>query len=166
VKSGILSAAVAIFALAAGVSLRATERGPGRIDPGTALADARSLAARHDGAEIVRVEGASMLPFFGSGALLVTKPVTAAALRAGMVVVYRNRFGETVAHRVEDAVDGGWRVRGYNNAREDSTTVNDENLRGVVYAIFHPRTGHGATVDAALTEQLRGTTVALAAPAR
>ncbi|HEX2100274.1 MAG TPA: S24/S26 family peptidase [Candidatus Synoicihabitans sp.] len=129
-----------------------------------ALTDAQRLAARHEGGQVMRVEGASMLPFFGDNSVLVTKPVSPERLRPGMVVVYRNRFGEIVAHRIEAHSEGGWIVRGYSNPADDSTLVCAENLLGVVYATFYSngRVSDGGDLAAVWAQ----TPVALAAPAR
>ncbi len=86
---------------------------------------------------VMRIEGVSMLPYFGEGSVLVVKKINAARLHEGMVVVYTNRFGETVAHRLVARVDGGWQVKGWNNDRADTTVVTATNLLGVVYATFH-----------------------------
>jgi hypothetical protein len=89
---------------------------------------------------------------------------TLAKLRAGMLVVYRNRFGETIAHRLVARQDSGWQIKGYNNDQPDSTLVTGANLIGVVYATFYTSSPR---VDAG---QLAATTapvgIALAAPAR
>jgi signal peptidase I len=126
----------------------------------TALADAKALAAMHANMTVMCIEGVSMLPYFGEGSVLVVKKINAARVREGMVVVYRNRFGETVAHRVEGHVDGGWMVKGWNNDSADTTVVNGSNLIGVVYATFHSNgsSGYAAAFD--------GVQVALAAPAK
>lgn len=145
-------------------SARGADQPMGPLALEVALADAHRLAARHDGAAVLRVEGESMLPFFGDGSVLVMKPVSPERLRPGMVVVYRNRFGETVSHRVESRDDTGWVVRGYNNHGSDSTRVTADNLLGVVYATFY---SSGQVDDpAALASVIDGTVVALAAPAR
>jgi signal peptidase I len=129
-----------------------------------ALADAHALADNYDGGAVVRVAGDSMLPFFGDGCVLVTKPVAPERLRLGMVVVYRNRFGETVAHRIEGRCEDGWIVRGYNNDRADSTRVEAHNLLGVVYATFF---SNGRLQEADhVAALLAATPVALAAPAK
>jgi signal peptidase I len=127
----------------------------------TVLADAHKLAEARPGAQVLRIEGKSMLPFFGEGSVVVTKKIAPAKLRAGMVVVYKNRFGETVAHRLVATVNGGWVAQGYNNDKADSTLVNAENLIGVVYATFHSngRSGDLAAVATSVP-------AALAAPAR
>jgi signal peptidase I len=130
----------------------------------TALADARALAAQHGKMSVMRIEGVSMLPYFGEGSVLVVKKINAARLREGMVVVYTNRFGETVAHRLVARVDGGWQVKGWNNDRADTTVVNPGNLLGVVYATFH--SSGPAGVPALYATTLNSVQVALAAPAR
>ena len=126
----------------------------------TVLADAQRLAEARPGAQVLRIEGKSMLPFFGEGSVVVVKKIDPAKLRAGMVVVYTNRFGETVAHRLVATVQGGWVAQGYNNDKADSTLVNAENLVGVVYATFH--SNGRSDLLAAVTS----IPAALAAPAR
>jgi hypothetical protein len=83
-----------------------------------------------------------------------------------MVVVYHNRFGETVAHRIESRSGAGWTVRGANNAAADSTLVTADNLVGTVYVTLYsdPR-GGSESVRLAGVLGAR-TAVALAAPAR
>jgi len=129
----------------------------------TVLVDAQKLADARPGAQVMRIEGRSMLPFFGEGSVVVVKKIDPAKLRLGMVVVYTNRFGETVAHRLVSATEGGWTAQGYNNAEPDSTVVNGTNLQGVVYATFHSN-GLLASVD--LAEMVMAIPAALAAPAR
>lgn len=130
----------------------------------TTLADAHRIAAAHPGAQVLRIEGQSMLPFFGDGSVVIIKKIETARLRAGMVVVYRNRFGETVAHRLVAPTTAGWVAQGYNNTASDSTVVNDTNLLGVVYVTFH---SSGKTEGRAeLASLLNHTDIALAAPAK
>jgi hypothetical protein len=80
-----------------------------------------------------------------------------------MVVVYTNRFGETVAHRLVATTEGGWTAQGYNNETADSTVVNGSNLQGVIYATFHS-SGRLDSVD--LAGLVKSIPAALAAPAR
>jgi signal peptidase I len=129
----------------------------------TALADAQKLATARPGASVMRIEGKSMLPFFGEGSVVVIKKIDPAKLRAGMVVVYTNRFGETVAHRLVATVAGGWVAQGYNNSMPDSTVVSGSNLLGVVYATFH---SSGVLESVDLAALARSIPAALAAPAR
>lgn len=127
----------------------------------TVLADAMKLAELRPGSQVMRIEGKSMLPFFGEGSVVIVKKIDPAKLRAGMVVVYINRFGETVAHRLVAATDAGWVAQGYNNTQADSTPVNAGNLVGVVYATFH--SSGVAELASAATMTVPS---ALAAPAR
>lgn len=129
-----------------------------------AVHDATAMLERHPAASVMRIEGESMMPFFGDGAVVVVRPVKAERLRPGMIVVYRNADNERVAHRVTGLTEDGLVVRGYNNDREDSTRVTDTNLEGVIYATFYrnPRAGD-ANLMAAVSA---GMTVALAAPAK
>lgn len=131
----------------------------------TALRDAHQLASLRDDLDVVRVEGRSMLPFFGDGAVLVVKTTVAAQnLRPGMLVIYENHLGERVVHRVEDHDrNGNWVVRGWNNVQSDSTRVSDRNLIGVVYATFHAAPQVMVADAASLS---LSTPVALAAPAK
>ena len=143
----------------------AAARPASSVSLSTALTDAHKLASRK-GDTVVRVEGVSMLPYFGDGSVLVVRKAAVEALKAGMVVVYRNRFGETVAHRVENRTTEGWTVRGANNTATDSTVVDAANLVGTVYATFYsdPRGGAEAVEIAGVLA--KSTPVALAASAR
>jgi len=159
------SLAAIALALAASGLVRAEGEVPvSPISLETALADARALAAQHPNMSVMRIEGVSMLPYFGAGSVLVVKKINSARLREGMVVVYTNRFGETVAHRLVARVDGGWQVKGWNNDRADTTVVNPGNLLGVVYATFH--SSGTDNVPALYATTLNSVQVALAAPAR
>jgi len=135
------------------------------VDIGTTLRDAHRLAAKI-GASVVRVEGGSMLPYFGDGSVLVVRVSNLESLRAGAVVVYRNARGETVAHRLETRVAGGWRVRGANNRTADSTVVTAENFLGSVYATFHSNARGLDAVGSELAGLIGSTPVVLAATAR
>ena len=157
-------AAIAIVLAGSGLVRGEGEVPVSPISLETALADARALAAQHANMTVMRIEGVSMLPYFGEGSVLVVKKINAARLREGMVVVYTNRFGETVAHRLVARVDGGWQVKGWNNDRADTTVVNPGNLLGVVYATFHSSGSDSAPALYATT--LNSVQVALAAPAR
>jgi signal peptidase I len=129
-----------------------------------ALKDAQELAGDRADLKVLRVEGHSMLPFFGPGAVIVVKKLAVEKLRAGMVVVYTNRFNETVAHRLVGSSSAGWTASGYNNTEADSTPVTAGNLVGVVYATFH---SDARPADATLLASVNAATpVALAAPAR
>jgi signal peptidase I len=163
-----LLALASLLALAAPAAI-AAENPQTAVTLETALADAHRLAAAKPGLTVVRVEGQSMLPFFGNGAVLVIRQMPAAQLRPGMLVVYTNGVGERVAHRVVAADGAGWIVQGYNNDQADSTRVTDANLHGVVYATFHPAAPSPTAApgrDALQLAALEGTPVVLAAPAK
>jgi signal peptidase I len=159
-----LFATAIVLIMAAASYASVTERPLTSVSLDTTLADAHKLAERNPALKVMRVEGKSMLPFFGEGSVLVVKSIASAKLRAGMVVVYHNRFGETVAHRLISATAGGWVAQGYNNTDRDSTLVNESNLIGVVYATFHS-SGQIAS-NMAVGPLLSRTQVAYAAPAR
>lgn len=155
------------FVCAAGLAKADGARAePGaKVSLATALADARRLA-RAPGDTVLRVEGRSMLPYFGDGSVLVVRATPVDALRPGMVAVYRNRFGETVAHRIESRSPEGWLVRGANNAAADSTLVTAKNLLGTVYVTLY---SDSRDPGSSLTLAGQGSLpvgVALAAPAR
>ena len=130
----------------------------------TTLADAHRIASRRADLSVLKVEGRSMLPFFGEGSVLLVKKIDASALRAGMVVAYKNRFGEMVAHRLIEAKADGWVAQGYNNSTADSTLVTADNLFGVVYITLH---SNELTKDASALASLdSNTATVLTAPAK
>lgn len=102
------------------------------------LDDARAIVGRHD-AEVCLVSGNSMTPFFNNGDLVVVKQMNADLLKVGMIVVYENKFGELISHRVLKKLDEGFEVHGYNNAKSDTTILCHANLKGVIYAVLHVR---------------------------
>jgi signal peptidase I len=155
-------AGLAFFASAV-ATFAAVERPVSSVSFLDTLSDASKVAARHGDMQVLRVSGRSMLPFFGDGSVVIVKKIEASQLREGMVVVYQNRFGETVAHRVVASIASGLVVQGFNNSAIDSTVVNDANLVGVVYATFH---SNGITDAGALASNVAATPVALAAPAK
>ena len=128
------------------------------------LSDAHRIAERRADLSVLKIEGRSMLPYFGDGSVVIVKKIDASALREGMVVAYKNRFGEMVAHRLIEAKADGWVAQGYNNKKADSTLVTAENLLGVVYVTLH---SNGQTENAGMVASLlQKTTTVLAAPAK
>lgn len=167
-----LAGVLAVFALLAGVARAELVKGAATsapvcaVDLGTTLRDAHRVAVK-TGGSVVRVEGSSMLPYFGNGSVLVVRASSLDSLRAGAVVVYRNHLGETVAHRLETRVEGGWKVRGANNRVSDTSLVTAENFVGSVYATFHSDArGSVASGRGDLAALVDATPVALAASAR
>ena len=160
----ILRLATLFVALAAVSQARAITAPASPVLIRDAVADAQALARTHVGAKVMKIAGTSMLPYFGDGALVVVMPIDEAKLRAGMLVVYRNRFGETIAHRLVTRQDSGWEIKGYNNDQPDSTLVTSANLLGVVYATFY--TSRPSVPAVQLAANTAPVEVALAAPAR
>jgi signal peptidase I len=160
----LLSLAALFVALTAVSQARVTTAPASPVLMRDALADAQALARTHIGAKVMKIAGTSMLPYFGDGALVVVQPIEEAKLRPGMLVVYRNRFGETIAHRLIARQESGWQIKGYNNDQPDSTLETGANLLGVVYATFY------TSSPSVLANQFAATTapveIALAAPAR
>jgi len=130
-----------------------------------AVLDAMVVAMQKPDRSVVRMDGDSMLPFFGSDSIAVIQKIPVTRLRLGMIAVYTNFLGEKVAHRVVAKLDAGWTVQGYNNSRADSTIVNEANLLGVVYATFNTA-GAPADKDSAVYAMLPTMDVVLGAPAK
>jgi signal peptidase I len=105
------------------------------------LADALPVAeaaARATGGVVHRVHGPSMLPVLSADALAVTEPADFATLRAGDIVVYRDRAGVLVVHRLyEYRSRGDWLALGDNNSALDHEPVTPANYAGRVWAIFY-----------------------------
>ncbi|MGA3007555.1 MAG: S24/S26 family peptidase [Opitutaceae bacterium] len=159
------SFAAVVIAMAGANLMRAADEVPvSPISLETALADAQVLASQHANMTVMRIQGVSMLPYFGEDSVLVVKKINPARLHEGMVVVYRNRFGDTVAHRLVARLNGGWEVKGWNNDQADTTVVNGSNLMGVVYATFH--SSGPSSAPALFAAKMNGVQVAWAAPAR
>jgi len=163
VLSRLLAVAAFVF-VGAAAQASVVERPLSDVSFSATLSDAHTVAAHHTDMQVLRISGSSMLPFFGDGSVVIVKKIEAEQLRAGMVVVYQNRFGETVAHRLVASTAAGWTAQGYNNASADTTVVNEANLMGVVYATFHSN-GQSDRMPA-LSALMGKTAIALAAPAK
>lgn len=96
------------------------------------------LAAHAAGGEVHRVHGVSMLPVLSSEAVAVTEPADYRTLRTGDIVVYRDRAGVLVMHRLYEYTRAGhWLALGDNNSALDPEPVNAANYAGRVWAIFY-----------------------------
>ena len=80
--------------------------------------------------------GHSMEPLYPPKTAIVTKPVAYDDIKKGMTVVYRKSNGKVVAHAVIDEDRNGYIVQGVNNDEEDSESVNEKNLIGVVVKAY------------------------------
>ena len=91
------------------------------------------------GGTVHEITGASMLPTLGSNVLAVCEPAPFATLRAGDLVLYRNRAGTLIAHRLHQYIpgDAAWFALGDNNAHADTQTVSATNYAGRVWVVFY-----------------------------
>lgn len=154
-------AGIVILSMVANLAQGAQPVPSSGVEAKEAYADAQYLASFHADAKVMSVGGSSMNPYFADGAFIVVRSIQAEALKEGMIAVYRNRLGETVAHRLVARSGDAWVAKGYNNAVADSTLVDGGNLMGVVYAAVHSEAKSGARFAMAA-----GIPVALAAEAR
>jgi hypothetical protein len=128
---------------------RAAESGPGNLYFGNSpqpIAVARreawryaeQMAAQHEGAFVVRGDGASMEPLYPSGTVLVIERVSYDQLKRGATVIYRNKDGRPIAHVLVAPSRHGWRTAGLGNQHLDEESVRPENLLGVVMSAYTP----------------------------
>ncbi|HET7537735.1 MAG TPA: hypothetical protein VFJ90_14850 [Candidatus Didemnitutus sp.] len=99
---------------------------------------ANELARAEPCAFVVTGSGASMLPLYSAGTLLVLRPVSYAQLQLGQTILYRNRAHRAVAHVLVAKTHDGWRVAGLNNRIHDMEPVVPDNLLGLVVAAIQP----------------------------
>jgi hypothetical protein len=99
---------------------------------------AEQMAAQHDGAFVVRGDGASMAPLYPSGTVLVIERVSFDQLKRGATVIYRNKDGRPIAHLLVAPSRHGWRTAGLGNQHFDEESVSPENLLGIVTSAYTP----------------------------
>jgi hypothetical protein len=99
---------------------------------------AEQMAAQHEGAFVVRGDGASMAPLYPSGTVLVIEKVSFDQLKRGATVIYRNKDGRPIAHLLVAPSRHGWRTAGLGNKHFDEESVSPENLLGVVTSAYTP----------------------------
>ena len=81
--------------------------------------------------------GRSMEPLYGDGTVLLFQRVPFSELEAGMVVAFKDRFGQTVTHELVTRSGYGWVTKGRGNRHADRGRVTAENLVGVVYLVLY-----------------------------
>jgi hypothetical protein len=111
---------------------------PIAVDRHDAWRYAEQVAAQHEGAFVVRGDGASMTPLYPSGTVLVIERVSFDQLKRGATVIYRNKDGRPIAHVLVAPSRHGWRTAGLGNRCIDEESVSQENLLGVVMSAYTP----------------------------
>ena len=115
-----------------------------------ALNLAKQVAASIDGKVYAVAPSGSMLPTLDEGSIVTVEKVTLEKLKRGDIVIYRNRSGMVVIHRLYERHDNRWFVLGDNNASVDHDTVSSDNLLGRVCAIFYTSADAGPVTQASL----------------
>ena len=109
----------------------------GVTDSSTVMKAARVISSRQGNLLIGEITGDSMEPVLSEGSVVVLQQVPYESLERGMDVVYQNRQGEQVVHKLLQKTHRGWMVKGINNPRADPDLVTEGNLIGVVFATFY-----------------------------
>ncbi len=113
------------------------------VDGGTTLSTARTVRWGLVGGMVTKGSGISMAPIYGDNTIFVITPIEFDDLETGMIVAYRNKWGDQIVHQLMRRDGRRWVAKGLNNDRSDSEPVTRNNLVGVVYAVFNsnPATG-------------------------
>jgi signal peptidase I len=90
-----------------------------------------------------------MKPTLDEGSVVTIERVPFTDLRQGDIVIYRNRAGTPVVHRLYQRTNDRWLVLGDNNPSVDREAVCATNLLGRVCAIFYTSAGGYTTAPAA-----------------
>ena len=107
------------------------------VDGHTTLATARTVRWGVPGGTIRKGQGTSMMPIYGDNTVLVITPIEFNQLETGMIVAYRNKWGDQIVHQLVKRNGRRWVAKGLNNEQIDSEPVTKNNLIGVVYAVFN-----------------------------
>ncbi len=81
-------------------------------------------------------DGLSMEPLIAPGSWIVTRTCPFDELQPGMVVLYTNTSGRSIAHALVRRTGRGWIAAGVNNTSIDPELVTPSNLAGVITAVF------------------------------
>jgi len=106
-----------------------------------ALVDARHVANLNTGWKIYLSRGDSMLPQIDHNSLLLVARADFDQLATGMLVIYRDRDGEFVSHRLITRTSEGWVAKGINNSQIDPGLVTRDNLQGMVFGVMRYQNG-------------------------
>lgn len=107
-----------------------------------ALRLAQQFATTINGRVYAIAPSGSMRPVLDECSIVTVERVPIDRLKKGDIVVYRNRAGIEVIHRLYECHDGLWFVLGDNNPSIDRETVSGRNLLGRVCAIFYTSTAN------------------------
>ncbi len=110
----------------------------------TAMVTARTVRWGVAGGSLRKGQGSSMAPIYGDNTVVVITPIDFNELEIGMVVAYRNKWGDQIVHQLVKRDGKRWVARGLNNARADAEPVTPKNLIGVVYAVFNSSASSGS----------------------
>lgn len=120
---------IALIALATTTSTGLAKSG---VSPEQAIADAKIIQKGHPTWNLFAGSGFSMDPFFGDNSLLFVEKTPISKMKPGMVAVFTDHQGDTVAHTVVRVTPEGLVTKGLNNSTIDPTPVTHERLIGAV----------------------------------
>lgn len=102
-----------------------------------AIAIAQQTADKLGGRVFTIAPTGSMKPTLDENSVVAVETVKFDELRAGDIVIYRDRAGLPIVHRLHQKSGDRWIVLGDNNSSVDRETVTPANLVGRVCAIFY-----------------------------
>lgn len=95
----------------------------------------------------------SMKPTLDENSIVAVESVKFEELRAGDIVIYRDKTGLPIVHRLLEKKGAQWIVLGDNNPGIDRETVTQTNLVGRVCAIFYTSPGRAGSGQEALAHR-------------
>lgn len=140
------SARYAIVTLAAGLMVfgsgcasapSATVAPQSAVSRENAMTMAQFTAAAVGGRVFTVAATGSMKPTLDENSIVTVETISYSALRAGDIVIYRNRNGAPIIHRLYQQHGAQWLVLGDNNPSVDREAVTPANFLGRVCAIFY-----------------------------
>lgn len=112
------------------------------------------IAASNVGGQVFTVAASgSMKPTLDENSIVTIETVPFAELRKGDIIIYRNRQGVPIIHRLYEETNGRWLVLGDNNAALDREAVTADNIVGRVCAIFYAAPGSQDAAHTAIAKR-------------
>ena len=141
---------MAVCLLSAGCSTPSSSSAPrSNVSREHALSLAKMTANTVGGQVFTIAATGSMKPTLDESSVVTIETVPFQSLRKGDIVIYRNRAGSPVIHRLFEQHGSRWLVLGDNNGAVDRDAVSEQNFVGRVCAIFYTSAGEaGHTVEA------------------